>query len=145
MADGTIIRCTNCGKSNRVQPVRMGVPQCAACHQKLPWLVAADGKSFESETRASVPVVVDFWAPWCGPCRSVFPVLERIARTRAGRVKVVKVNTDSSPALAQRYEVRGIPLMVLMRDGAEVDRRVGALPEPQLTSWIDGHLTSATS
>ncbi len=143
MADGTIIRCGTCGKKNRVRPAPTGVPQCGACHSKLPWLVDADSQSFEAETRASVPVLVDFWAPWCGPCRMVSPVLERIAQSHAGQVKVVKVNTDSEPALAQRFRVQGIPLIVLMRDGAEVDRRVGAVPQAQLSSWLEEHLASA--
>lgn len=143
MAEGSIIRCANCGKANRVRPAPRGVPRCAACHHKLPWLVDADASSFEAETHASVPVLVDFWAPWCGPCRIVSPMLERIARANAGRVKVVKVNTDAEPALAQRFGVQGIPLIVLMRDGVELDRRVGALPEPQLSSWLEGHLAGA--
>jgi thioredoxin 2 len=143
MADGTIIRCPNCGKANRVRPAANGVPQCANCHHKLPWLVDADGGSFDAETQASVPVLVDFWAPWCGPCRMVSPSLENIARKRAGDVKVVKVNTDTEPALAQRYRVQGIPLIVLMRDGQEVDRRVGAVPERQLTDWVEPYLADA--
>jgi thioredoxin 2 len=140
MSTAAIIPCANCGRRNRVPSLAKGVPQCSVCHHKLPWLVDADGQSFDSEVRASVPVVVDFWAPWCGPCRMVSPALERIARPYAGRLKVVKLNTDSEPALAQRFDVRGIPLIVLMRDGRELDRRVGALPEAQLTSWLAPHL-----
>ena len=140
MPEATIIPCASCGKRNRVRATPRGVPRCAACHAKLPWLVDADGQSFEAETRAPVPVLVDFWAPWCGPCRIVSPALERIAQSHAGQVKVVKVNTDLEPALAQRYRVQGIPLIVLIRDGFEVDRRVGAVPEAQLSSWLDGHL-----
>ena len=144
MPEASIIRCPACGRRNRVRPAPRGVPRCASCHEKLPWLVDADASSFDSETRASVPVLVDFWAPWCGPCRVVSPALERLARARAGQLKVVKVNTDSEPALAQRYQVQGIPLIVLMRDGAEIDRRVGALPEPQLAAWLDRHLSGAS-
>jgi thioredoxin 2 len=143
MAEGTISRCPHCGKKNRVRPTPRGVPQCAVCHRKLPWVVDADGRSFEEETRASVPVLVDFWAPWCGPCRMVSPVLERLASSYAGRLKLVKVNTDAEPALAQRFHVQGIPLIVLMRDGAEFDRRVGALPEPQLRAWLEQQLAQA--
>lgn len=139
--DGTnLIACAGCGKRNRVRPIPRGVPQCAACHRKLPWLVQADGNSFDAETRASVPVLVDFWAPWCGPCKAMAPVLEQIARSHAGRLKVVKVNTDSEPSLAGRFRVQGIPLIVLMRDGAEVDRLVGAVPEAQLAAWLERHL-----
>jgi thioredoxin 2 len=141
----TIIRCANCGKKNRVRAASRGVPQCAACHQKLPWLVDADGASFEAETHASVPVLVDFWAPWCGPCRMVSPALERIAQSRAGQIKVVKVNTDAEPVLAQRYRAQGIPLIVLLRQGSEVDRQVGAVPEAQLSAWLDRHLADSTA
>ena len=136
MADGSIIRCPHCGAANRVRPTPKGVPQCGSCHQKLPWLVEVNGQSFEAETRASVPVLVDFWAPWCGPCRMVAPVLERLAQSHAGQIKVVKLNTDQEPAIARRFGVQGIPLLVLMRDGQEVDRRTGALPEHELTGWL---------
>lgn len=139
MADGTIIRCPACGTANRVRPAPHGVPQCGSCHAKLPWLVDVDGAGFEAETTASVPVLVDVWAPWCGPCRMVSPVLERLAHSRAGRLKVVKVNTDSEQELARRYQVQGIPLIVLMKDGIEVDRQVGAVPEAQLSRWLEPH------
>lgn len=145
MPKATIIRCANCGKPNRVRPAPSGVPRCANCHRKLPWLVDADGQSFEAETRASVPVLIDFWAPWCGPCRMVSPAIERIAQNRAGQLKVVKVNTDAEPALAQRFGVQGIPLIVLLRDGTEVDRRVGAVPEGQLSDWLEPHLAGASA
>jgi thioredoxin 2 len=138
-----VIRCPDCGKGNRVRPLTRGVPQCAACHHKLPWLVDADSASFEAQTHASVPVVLDFWAPWCGPCQMVGPVLEQIARQRAGQLKVVRVNTESEPALAQRYNVQGIPLLVLIRDGREVGRQVGALPAAQLSAWLDARLAPA--
>jgi thioredoxin 2 len=139
MADSTIIRCPACDTANRVRPTPAGVPQCASCHEKLPWLVSADDGSFDAERVASVPVLVDFWAPWCGPCRMVSPALERIARSQAGKVKIVKVNTDEHPGLARRFDARSIPLLVLMRDGEEVDRRVGALPQAQLESSLGAH------
>jgi thioredoxin 2 len=142
MPESTVIRCAACGKANRVRAIPSGVPQCAACQAKLPWIVEADDGTFDAERVASVPVLIDFWAPWCGPCRVVSPALERIARSQAGRLKVVKVNTDEHPELARRYDARSIPLLVLMEDGREVDRRVGALPEAQLRSWLDAHEAS---
>jgi thioredoxin 2 len=136
----TIITCPSCGKKNRIRPNPEGVPRCAACHTLLPWLVEADAQSFDEEIKASVPVVIDFWAPWCGPCRMVTPALERLARTRAGGLKVVKLNIDTAQEIASRYEVRGIPLLVLIRDGNEVDRLVGAAPEQQLEAWLTQHI-----
>jgi thioredoxin 2 len=106
----------------------------------LPWLVETDAAGFEQETRSSVPVLVDFWAPWCGPCLVMAPVLEQLARERAGRLKVVKLDVDEAPALARRYQVQGIPLLVLLRDRDEVARLTGAVPQGRLTAWLDGRL-----
>ena len=85
---------------------------------------------------ASVPVLVDFWAPWCGPCRMVEPVLEQLAAERAGELKVVKVNVDENPSLASRYQAMSIPLLVIMRDGQEADRIVGAVPKAQIEQHL---------
>ena len=95
-------------------------------------MVEADAKTFSAETSASVPVVVDFWAEWCGPCRMISPVLEDLAGRHAGRLKVVKVDVDANPGLAARFGAQSIPLMVVIRDGREVDRIVGALPRAAL-------------
>jgi thioredoxin 2 len=127
-----IIACPSCNARNRVAPIARGVPRCPRCKSTLPWVVDADGDTFAAETTASVPVVVDFWAGWCGPCRMIAPVLEDLAERHAGHVKVVKVDVDANPGLASRFGAQSIPLLVVIREGHEIDRVVGALPRATL-------------
>jgi thioredoxin 2 len=98
-----------------------------------------------STTQATLPVLVDLWAPWCAPCRAVSPVLESLAQQFAGRVKVVKVNVVESPALAQRFEARGIPMLLVLRAGAIVAEQVGAAPEQVLRPWLEKALEDAST
>jgi thioredoxin 2 len=141
----TITTCPNCRTRNRLRPHPAAIPRCAKCKRALPWLVDATADTFAEEVRAPVPVIVDFWAPWCGPCRMVSPTLEQLARTRAGELKVVKLNVDEAPELAAEYRAMSIPLLVVMRDGEEVDRVVGALPPKQLEERLAPALGSPTT
>jgi thioredoxin 2 len=141
-----IIPCPNCGKRNRVPSTATGVPRCAACHTALPWLTTASDGDFEQVITAStLPVLVDLWAPWCGPCRIVEPGVEQAAQRLAGRLKAVKVNVDEAPRVAERFGVQGIPTVLLLRGDREVARQVGAVPPPALVRWAEEALTKSES
>jgi thioredoxin 2 len=90
--------------------------------------------------QSTIPVLVDVWAPWCGPCRMVSPALEQLARELAGTLKLVKVNADEAPEVSRRFDVQAIPTLVLMHHGHVVDKQIGAAPAPALRSWVMGHL-----
>jgi thioredoxin 2 len=137
----SIVSCPSCGKSNRIASPAAGRARCAVCHADLPRLVTADDATFdEVVVRSSLPVLVDVWAPWCGPCRAVAPVVEQLATEHAGRLKVVKVNADDSPQVSGRHQVTGIPTLLLYDRGKEIARTVGALPAHQLRAWVESSL-----
>lgn len=136
----TVVSCPSCGTRNRVPSVAAGTPRCASCHRALPWIVDAGTEDFDAAADTSALVLVDLWAPWCGPCRSISPLVEQAATDLAGRLKVVKVNVDVAPGVSRRYGVQGIPTLLLLRGGREVARQVGALPGAALRSWIDEEL-----
>jgi thioredoxin 2 len=128
----SMLTCAACGKKNRIRPSERGAPHCGSCGTALPWLVEATDRTFAYEARSSVAVLVDLWAPWCGPCRVVGPMLENLSREYAGRLKVVKVNVDDNPALAQQFGATSIPTLVVIKGERVVDRIVGALPPNEL-------------
>ena len=145
-SETTMVVCPQCGRKNRV-PVSAGgsgTPRCGSCRERLPWIVDADDATFEAVAdKADIAVLVDLWAPWCGPCRMVSPALEHLAGEMAGRVKLVKVDVDKSPQVAQRFEARGIPTLLVMQRGEVVARRTGAAPEAALRTWLEQSLPPA--
>jgi thioredoxin 2 len=107
----------------------------------MPWIVDTTEDQFhEVVEKATIPVVVDLWAPWCGPCRMVSPALESLARQFANRIKLVKVNVDDAPALSRRFEVQSIPTLLLMQGSKVISRQIGAVPEAALRQWIEAGL-----
>ncbi|GAA0423434.1 thioredoxin [Leifsonia naganoensis] len=134
----TIIRCPNCEHKNRVPLAAAGRPRCGNCHNALPWIVDALDDTFaEVAEKADPPVIVDMWATWCGPCRMVSPVLERLATERAGDVKLVKVDVDRAPQLSSRFGVQAVPTLLILHHGAVIARQAGAAPVDVLRRWFD--------
>ena len=132
--------CAHCGTPNVIGPSERGAPHCGKCGKPLAWVVDADEATFDVETKAQPTVVLDLWAPWCGPCRFVSPILDELAHEYAGRLKVVKVNVDENQGLARRFDAMSIPTIVVLRDGTVVNRIVGAAPKEQLAAQITPYL-----
>ena len=137
------VTCPNCGKKNRVPAAAHGKPKCGNCHQPLPWLAEAGDDDFhEVVEESTIPVVLDLWAPWCGPCRTVSPALDQLAAEHAGEIKLVKVNVDQSPQISHRFGVQSIPTLLQMRGRDVIARQIGAAPAPALKQWVDDALTA---
>ena len=137
----TVVTCPHCGRRNRVPSVADGVPRCGNCHNSLPWIAEAGDDDFVAVAeRASIPVLVDFWATWCGPCRMVSPALEQLATERAGVIKLVKVDVDRAPALGQRFQIQAVPTLLVLRGGEVAARQAGAAPVAVLRRWLDDAL-----
>ncbi|MDY0060734.1 MAG: thioredoxin TrxC [Myxococcota bacterium] len=146
MADRRVVLpCQGCGTLNRVPVARLGQgPRCGGCKVELepghPLAIASEEAFQKVVLESDLPVLVDFWAPWCAPCRALAPVLARFASQHAGRLLVAKVNTDEQQALAGRYRISGIPTLLLFVGGRPVQQAVGALPPAQLAALVAPYL-----
>ncbi len=150
MANAILLtECPSCKVRNRIPLDRVGqAGRCGSCHADLPAnAFHAEGPidvgeaKFDTVTRLSpLPVLVDFWAAWCAPCRQVAPVLEQLALELAGRLLVIKVDTEHAPMIAARFAVQAVPTMVLLRSGLEVDRMTGALPLAAIRQHVERFL-----
>ena len=140
---GVIVPCPNCGQKNRAHYTRLSAPfRCGQCKHELsppsdPIEIPASAVFDRVIASASVPVVVDYWAPWCGPCRMVAPELKKVAARQAGRVLVVKVNTEALPDLGERFGIQSIPTLAVFAQGREVARTAGARPAQDIEAFIN--------
>ena len=144
MADDIMVRCPSCSAVNRVPMDRVGTGTkaiCGRCKTDLPTdtvpFVVSDATFAADVERAPVPVLVDMWAPWCGPCRMVAPTIDALAAEFAGRVRVGKMNVDDNPETSARFGVRSIPTLLIVKDGREVDRIVGVQPKAAIAARLE--------
>ena len=143
---GVILPCPSCGQKNRLAFGRVG--HCGRCGSALPPVGqpvdVPSARAFDALVgQSAVPILVDFWAPWCGPCRMVAPEMEKVAASNAGRFLVVKVDTEALPDLGQRHQIRSIPTMALFGGGREIARNIGARPAAQIEEFVHQSLAGA--
>ena len=149
MSEGLHVVCPHCAATNRVPRERLAQGgRCGACHQPLfegrP-LPLNDATRFAKHAENSdIPLVIDFWAAWCAPCRAMAPIFEQAAVRLEPRVRLAKVDIEAAPELADRFSVRSVPSLVLVRRGREVARTAGVMPLPQLVAWVQQHVDGIT-
>jgi len=140
---GVLVSCPSCRSTNRLTyPTLERRARCGKCHTTLSppsQPIEVGGGFFDALiAAASIPVVVDFWAPWCGPCRAMAPEFEKVARDLAGEALVVKVNTEAEPGLGERFRIRSIPTIAVFREGREITRVSGARPAADIEGMVAG-------
>lgn len=149
MADVRLIRCEACGATNRVPQTKLAQglrPVCGRCKAQLGGpskpVTVTDATFADLVERSPLPVLVDAWAQWCGPCRLIAPVIDELAGELAGRVRVAKLNVDDNPITASRFDLRSIPTLLVLQGGREVDRIIGAQPKAEITRRLERVLTA---
>jgi thioredoxin 2 len=137
----TIVECITCGAQNRLgsAPAEQ-IPVCGKCKNSLPWIISGSDITFRKELETSIPVLVDFWAEWCAPCRMTTPVLEELAREKAGQLKILKMNVDQNPATAGQFNIRSIPTLMLFKNGRSVESMVGAMSKTAIGEKLAPYL-----
>lgn len=142
MTNPIVITCPHCHGKSRVPAERLtDGGKCGHCKNALfvARPVELSASNFDKHVQADLPLVVDFWAPWCGPCKQFAPVFEKAAAQLEPQVRLAKVNTEAEPALAQRFNIRSIPTLIVFRQGKEVERFSGAIPSNALVQWVQQH------
>jgi thioredoxin len=149
MAESRLVRCPTCGATNRVPLDKLDAgrqPVCGRCKNPLPVgnvrddarpMTVTDATFAAEVERSPVPVLLDAWAPWCGPCRMIAPVVDQLATELAGRVRVGKLNIDENPVTASRFDVRSIPMLLVFKGGREIDRIVGVQPKSEIARRVE--------
>ncbi len=144
MADAVKLICETCGQANRVPVVRLSEgPKCGSCGDPLVTgkVAELDAPTHDKATRGDeMPLIVDYWAPWCGPCRMMAPEFAKAAGALKGKARFAKINTDDFPAVSQKMGIRGIPLLVLWKGGREIARLPGARPAVEIEGFVRSHL-----